>query len=622
MRTFARFALALVATLFVPTLCTNVSAQARSPRTVLVVHWGAEEFPATPTVNMAIREALTSDPDLPIDFFTEYLESDRFPPDEAAHALADYIRRKYRGRRIELVIAIADPALRFVLDYREELFPDAPIVYSGVAIPDGVSRSDGGGLTAVMRGIAYAETLRLALELHPATEQVFVVARSRDAKTGEAARAELDQFSGRVRLTYVNDETLPLLLTALMAVPPRSLVLYIWYSHQDAGHIAYGDEVVHEVVEASPVPVYGTNDDYIGSGVVGGVVRGRRETAARMGEMARQILKGTRAENIPIENARLVPIVDWRAVQRWGIDPSRLPPGSDVRFRMPTAWESYRPYIVGTIVVVLAQLMLIAGLLTQVTRRHRAEETIRRREATLRASYERIRKLAGRLINAQEAARAQIARDLHDDVCQQLVAVSMDVSRLGHYAGRMQDERAQHALSMLKQRALGVVETVRQLSHDLHPATLRLVGLAAAVQAHCIEVERRHDVQVSFNTEGDFAHVDGDAALCVFRIGQEALRNGAVHGGARRLAVSIIRSGEYIELTVSDDGQGFDLETAREVGRGLGLVSMEERAHMVGGEVSIVTHVQQGTTVRVRVPAGAAGGADENDVRVDSTEQV
>ena len=93
-------------------------------------------------------EALQSDPDIQIDYFAEYLESDVFPADAASLALADYIRRKYRGRRIDVVIAIADPALQFVLDHRDELFPDAPIVYSGVAVPEGISRGAAGGLTA------------------------------------------------------------------------------------------------------------------------------------------------------------------------------------------------------------------------------------------------------------------------------------------------------------------------------------------------------------------------------------------------------------------------------------------------------------------------------------------
>jgi signal transduction histidine kinase len=269
-----------------------------------------------------------------------------------------------------------------------------------------------------------------------------------------------------------------------------------------------------------------------------------------------------------------------------------------------TPWESYRWYIVGTLIVIAAQLLLIVGLLTQRARRRRAEETLLKREATLRTTCERNRHLAGRLINAQEEARAHIARDLHDDVCQELVGLSMAVSGLQRSSGRIQDTRAQRALSGLSQRTLAVIDSVRRLSHDLHPATLRLVGLAS-LKSHCIEVERRYDVQVGFTSEGDLEHVHPDVAMCVFRIVQEALRNGAVHGRARRLAVSIVRSRDDIELTVSDDGCGFDLEAVRRAGRGLGLVSMEERAHMVGGDVHVATRPQQGTTVCLRVPAGA-----------------
>lgn len=612
-RAFVRILPPLAAALCAAIVPATAAAQPPSPRTVLVLHWGPEEFPATPSVNAAIREALTSQSDPPIDYFSEYLESDRF--DEASPALADYIHRKYRGRRIDLVIAIADPALKFVLDHGGELFPDAPIVYSGVAIPETAMRT-AGGLTAVMRGTAYAETLRLALELHPSTERVFVVARGPDEQPVQSVRAELGDSWGRAALTYVSEPTVPRLLAAVKAVPPRSLILYIWHSQAEPGLALFANEVLPLVVQASPVPVYGTNDDYIGSGVVGGVVRGRRETAARMGEMARQILNGTRPRDIPIENARLVPTFDWRQVQRWGIDPSRLPPGSDIRFRVPTGWESYRGYIIGTVVVIATQLVLIAGLLTQRVRRRRAEETVLKREATLRTSYKRIQDLAGRLINAQEAARSQIGRDLHDDVCQELVGVSIDVNRLKGCPGHVQDASTQRALSRLQRRVLDMVEGVRRLSHDLYPATLRLAGLAAALRAYCIEVEKRHDVQVAFNAGRELGHIPPDVALCLFRIAQEALRNGAVHGRARRLAVSIARSGEHVELAVTDDGGGFDLEAVRQRGTGLGLVSIEERAHAVGGDVHIDTRVRQGTTIRVRVPAGAGAPAEQDDVHV------
>ena len=363
------------------------------------------------------------------------------------------------------------------------------------------------------------------------------------------------------------------------------------------------EEIARLVASSARVPVYGTNERYVGTGVVGGVVRGTSETGVRVGELALEILHGARADDLPIEHARLVPTFDWRQLRRWGLDESRLPPGSDIRFRTPTAWESYKAYIIGTIIVVSAQLLLIAGLFAQRARRRRAEETIKAREATLRTSYERSRLLAGKLINAEEATRAGIARDLHDGVCQDLIGVSMAVASLKRSSGQIQDAQTQRTLSMLHDETRGVCETLRRLSHDLHPTTLQLVGLASALKAHCTEVEQRHGVQVRFRADGDFGDIRPDVVVCLFRIAQESLRNAVVHGDAKRLGVSLARSGEHIELAVTDDGRGFDVEAVRRTSSGLGLVSMEERARGVGADVQIVSGVRQGTTIRVRGPA-------------------
>jgi signal transduction histidine kinase len=335
--------------------------------------------------------------------------------------------------------------------------------------------------------------------------------------------------------------------------------------------------------------------------------------------MALQILAGTRPADIPIEVPRLVPIVDWRQLQRWRIDPARLPPGTDIRFRTPTLFEAYRWYIVGTIGVLAAQLVLITALLTQRRRRRRAEIDILTREAMIRGSYQRIRQLNARLINAQEAAWAAVARELHDDICQELVGLSMGVNELRHGSGDIQEAGAQHALSRLRITTLHMIESVRRLSHDLHPAALRLVGLAAALRTHCVEVERRHDVQVWFDASGSFGDLHPDVALCLFRIAQEALRNGALHGDARRLAVTLSRSDTHVELTIVDDGKGFDVEAVRHSSNGLGLVSMEERAHLAGGDVQVASRPGGGTTVRVRIPASASAtkGSYAASARVD-----
>ncbi len=583
--------------------CSMAWAQPGSSRTVLTIHSGTEDFFVNPVLDAAIRETLAARPDLTIDYFAEYLESARFGAREASNALADYIGRKYQGRRIDVVLAITNESLRFALEHRASAFPDAAIVSVGLDAPDEIVRREGPGIAAMIVGIAHAHTLNFALALHPSTEQVFVIANSGDRPNMDSVRAELSGFSQRVRLTYIEETTLPRLLDAVKAIPPRSLLFYIWHSVIVPGQVTYSNEIAQLVAEAAPVPVYGSSEFYVGLGIVGGVMRTTRGTGVRAAEMALEILDGTRAASMPVEDAQLVPIVDWRQLQRWDIDEASLPQGADIQFRTPTAWELYRDSIIAIAAVLAAQLMLIAGLLAQRHRRRRAEETTRRSEATLRASYDRIRQLTGRLINEQEAARAGLARDLHDDMCQQLVFVSLAVSQLKGSSGEIQDAEAQEAFSDLEQKTQGMFNGIRRLSHDLHPASLRLLGLGPALKTHCAEVAKGYDVEVIFKAGGEMRQLHQDTAVCLFRIAQEALRNGVVHGGARRFVVSLARSDDHVELTVSDDGHGFDLEVARRNASGLGIVSMEERARVVGGDMQITTGLNQGTTIRVRCPA-------------------
>ena len=276
-------------------------------------------------------------------------------------------------------------------------------------------------------------------------------------------------------------------------------------------------------------------------------------------------------------------------------------------------WESHRGLITATIIVIVTQSVLIVGLLTERARRRRAERSVVTREAKLRSTYERIRQLAGRLINAQEAVRSDIARDLHDDVCQRLVSVSIAVNALKGSSGQIQGAAVQQALGSVEHDIGDVFDSIRKLSHELHSATLRLLGLAPALKSHCKEVEKRHDVRVTFNTEGEIGQLHPEVALCLFRIAQESLRNGIVHGHAQRLTVSLTRTGDEVQLTISDDGSGFDLDAVRKSGGGLGLVSMEERTRLVGGNLQIVSATGQGTTIGARAPAAPPRMAHGND---------
>jgi len=597
-----RIVLALSATICAPTFSTSAAAQPGSPRNVLVIHSGAETFPANPLLDAGIREVLASRPDLSIDCFSEYLESDLFPGEQASQVFSDYLRRKYQGRRIDLVIAITDVGLRFALHHRGTLFPDAPIVFTGLAGVDETSRGMGGGITGVKSGIAYAETLELALELHPSTERVFVVANGRDEKTLEAVRAEFLDFSRRVSVTYLTDETVPRLLAAIKAIPPRSVILYIWHTQQDPGNVAYPDEIARLVANAAPVPVYGTSDLYVGSGVVGGVVRGTRETGTRLGGLALRILSGTRPQDIPIEAMPVVPILDWRQLRRWGSE-ARVPSGALIRFKEPSAWDRYKAYILSAAAVLLAQTGLIAGLLVQRRRRRQAEEQVRGGQAELRTSYERIRDLASRLLNAQDTERSRIARELHDDISQQVALLSIDLELL---SGAVQPDSEALAEDVLN-RTQHIAKSVHDLSHRLHPAKLRLIGLVPAL--HAIQRElSRPEMAVVFTHDNVPSTVPPDLTVCLFRVVQEALQNALKYSKAHEVSVQLRGGPDGLALTIADDGVGFDVNAAW--GKGLGLISMEERVEAIGGALEIRSKPGAGTRLELTVPLHPVQGTE------------
>src|SRR5262249_7286822 len=218
----------------------------------------------------------------------------------------------------------------------------------------------------------------------------------------------------------------------------------------------------------------------------------------------------------------------------------------------------------------------VQGLMIDVTQQKQAE-------SALRDSYGQIQDLAGRLIVAQEAERARIARELHDDVNQQLAALSIALSglrrRLPEDALDVRDE-----LTGLQRRVVELTDDVRHLSHELHSGVLQHAGLAAALEAKCAEFRTRHALDVSFQAEDALDDVPPDVSLCLYRAAQETLQNVARHAEAHHVHVTLTRNGDDLELTVGDDGRGFDLAAARRAG-GLGLISLDERVRLVRGIV-------------------------------------
>jgi PAS domain S-box-containing protein len=261
-----------------------------------------------------------------------------------------------------------------------------------------------------------------------------------------------------------------------------------------------------------------------------------------------------------------------------------------------------------------------AGALLDITDRKAAEQKLSTANGVLAEALEEktqreaeIRALSARLIKAQEEERTRISRELHDDLSQQIAALSIGMGNLKRSLPEQQQEPRNQS-DRIQQRLVGLSEAIRRISHELHPAILEHAGLAAALRGYCEEFEALTSIRVTVQTAGEFAGLRPGVALTVYRIAQEALGNVAKHAKVDAASIELTRANGEVSLVVSDRGIGMPADR-RGRSAGLGLVSIRERTRLVDGTLDLDTAPDCGTTLRVRIPdasetqrvAGAAG---------------
>jgi len=430
-------------------------------------------------------------------------------------------------------------------------------------------------------------------------------------------------------------------------------------------------------------------------------------------DLAVRVLSGEAPKNIPVvHNTDFQVKVDWRALQRWKIPQSALPPDSVILFRPRSVWDKYKAYIIAVILVVVAQALLIGALLWQRHRKKKAESVLRESEKRFRVmantvpaliwmcdekgqityrnerrlgftgadflsadhsariafihpedldgvsarisqalsdhqsfsveyrlrrsdgvyrwmldvaaprangdgsfagligsavditdqkiAHEALEKLGGRLIEAQENERRRIARELHDDICQRLALLSIELGMTKVKEDGL-SERAQERLDKIHRESSELAKDVQLLSHELHSAKLDYLGLVPAIRGFCRELTEKHKVIIDVKDANVPQNLCTENSVCLFRVVQEALHNALKYSGVERFQVEITGIDEELRLTVSDAGAGFDVQTAM-AGRGLGLLSMQERINLVRGSLSIKSRTGEGTTIVATVP--------------------
>jgi PAS domain S-box-containing protein len=691
-------------------LCVLVPpAAAAEPavKNVLVLHNWANLPQSWTLMESTVRARIPGQ----INFYTASVENPRFDEEVYRESLAETLRRGYGGVKLDVVIAATYPVLQFAMHYRDKMFPGVPIVFTDVSRPE---EQVWPGVTGVISPVGMRETIDLALHLHPNTNTVAIITgiTEWDKYWLAVAHSRLLRHQDKVREIDIIGPATHQIIEKVAELPPSTVVLFQLRPDDLTQPALEPIDVLAEV--AQRLPTYSAWQGLaLNRGGVGGAYRNLRKDAVLNGEIVARVLSGERPEDIPIvHDSDLQDHVDWRALQRWHIPESALPPGAVVEYRQLTFWQRDRKYIVIAVVLIVAQALLIAGLLLQRARKRKAEAVLRESEERFRVMadttptlvwmcdargritylngrriaftgtdsntgygdnwityvhpsdvehmlgtlYEALKskqpfsqeyrlrrsdgvyrwmfdvaspkvngdgsfagfigsaidttdqklaqqalaKVSGQLIEAQEQERSRIARDLHDDICQRLALLSMEIEQANR-ASNGSVAATKPNLENIQKHCAEIAVDVQSLSHQLHSATLDCLGVVAAIRAFCGELSRQHQVSVEFTERNVPEHLPRDISLCLFRIAQEALHNALKYSETHQFSVALGATKEEVQLVVRDAGAGFDVEEAKKH-RGLGMVSMQERVNLVHGRFSVESKPGQGTRIFAAVP--------------------
>ena len=624
----AAFALALV-------LAAALCGGAHARRNVLLVFDEDNDLPGLAVINRSVRESLRSGLNDDVEFFSESLNLSQFRNPGHQDALREHFRRKYSGTRLDLIVAVLEPSLDFLLGQGGALFAGVPIVFCGADASDLKDHLPGGNVTGVVLERDFAPTLDIALRLQPDTRNVFVVggASQFDAGLQDIARRNLKPFESRVRVDWLTTLPMDALLKQLSELPPHSVIYFLTVFADGAGQSFVPHEVLRRVVSVANAPVYVAVDQFVGLGAVGGNVYSLATHGQQAAQIGLRVLRGERASAIPVValSARSN-LVDARELQRWGLDERRLPAGSAVEFRTPSLWSAYGGYIVAGVTLFLLQSALVVALLVNRVQRRRAEmehgESERRRvraeddarrqrdelahaqrvatlgELTGSFAHELNQPLTAIAANAQAARKLLAANRADPEVEEALEDVAKEATRAGDII---------HGLRALfrKERGVRTWLDVNDLIRDV----LRLLGPDLRAREITVHMESGRALPAILGDGVQLRQV----LINLLVNAEEAI---ALAGdGPREIRIrAVFAEPAYVDIAIDDTGIGVkesDLDLifnhfvgTKPQGLGMGLVISRSIVEAHGGRVWATTRDEgRGVTLHVRLPVHPAAPA-------------
>jgi signal transduction histidine kinase len=601
-------------------------------RRVVILNATDPYLPAFLALDSALREAIRAGRTAPTELFAEPLDMHRFPRKLLDDDVAALLRKKYRGLKVDVVVASAPIALDFARRHRDDIWPGAAIVFNTVLVTQLEGHELDPRIVGVPLRLELDQTLELALRLRPETRRIVVVAGTDDACCGylALARKALQPYAGRIDVDYVLGLSVADTVAVASALVPDALVLYLAMFRDGDGKPQVPRDVLSRISAASGAPVFGVFETYLGHGIVAGSIASYAEQGRQTGQLVARLLNGEEPAAIGVQSP--VPsrcMADWQQLRRWGIDLDRLPSDCDIRFREPTVWDQYHRQILAVLALVLAQAALIAALMLN-RRRLRYAQAELADECTRRGRAEALAaQLRGRLARfSKERSLGTMAASIAHEINQPLIAIQNYAQAAKRRLQGDLDDRPKLIELITKiagqaERAGAITQHVRSLvsrrAPSLQPVALCPV-LEEVIRMLELEVESR-GCRISCNLAGEAPTVLADplqVQLVLVNLLQNATQSVcAGDGDDKQVRVAVRPSGGgQFEVSVTDRGPGVPPDRVAEIfeplysgksgGMGMGLPIARAIVEAHGGRLWYEPNPAGGAIFRFTLRAATA----------------
>lgn len=533
------------------------------------------------------------------------------------HEVVDYVRSTYSNRpKPDLIVTVAGPAALFARKYRDQLFPETPLLFAAVDRRFLRDAPLGRNETAVAVDVDFPGLVDDILQLLPNTKQVFMITGS--GLLGQFWRRELEvqfkRFADRLTFVWTLDLSLQEIVRRCASLPDGSVILYLTFGTDAVGG-AYADErVLADLHATATVPMFGIQTPFFGHGIVGGHLMSIADLGRMTAEASARLLNGNPPGSIDPRPTPQLSMFDWRELQRWGIAESRLPAGSVVNFRSPSLWEEYKIAVISATIALLAQSLLIGGLLYQRRARRRAEIDSRKNLA-LAADVSRRETMAA-LTNSITHELGQPLGSLLSNAhaLQKMVSANQATpDMIGEILSDIRAQGVQATQIIERHRAMLGARPLERAPIDLRT----VVHQSLALVAHDLRTR-----QVAVNVELSHAPciTMGDQVLL-----QQVFVNLLINAmdamadtppASRLLTIGSVARATDSEVSVRDNGIGLPagatlftpFVTTKSHGLGIGLTIARTIVQAYGGTIEGHNNAQQGATFTITLPVSEPAG--------------